>query len=121
MRHKIMIVEDERRLRQLYRTELETEGYEVITAADGRDALKRLREKPVHVVVFDLAFPDEVGLECLQDLVDANREVKVMIHTAYPTHKMDFRTWAADAFVTKSSDTGKLKNAVGRLLEVEPN
>jgi len=121
MRHKIMILEDERRLRQLYRTELETEGYEVITAADGRNALERLRQAPVHVVVFDLTFPDEAGMECLQDLVNSNREVKVMIHTAYPTHKMDFRTWAADAFVTKSPDTGKLKNVIGRLLEAEPN
>ncbi|MGH7451376.1 MAG: response regulator, partial [bacterium] len=62
---------------------LETEGYEVITAADSQSALKRLREKPVHVVVYDLAYPDNAGLECLQDLVNANREVKVMIHTAY--------------------------------------
>ncbi|MGH7490847.1 MAG: response regulator, partial [bacterium] len=68
-----------------------------------------------------LAYPDDAGLECLQDLVNANREVKVMIHTAYPMHKMDFRTWAADAFVTKSPDTGKLKSAVGRLLEMKPN
>jgi DNA-binding NarL/FixJ family response regulator len=93
----------------------------VSTAADGRGALERLRKAPVNVVVFDLTFPDEAGLECLQDLVKANRKTKVMIHTAYSSHKMDFRTWAADAFVTKSPDTGKLKSAVGGLLEVRPN
>ncbi|HEX9654475.1 MAG TPA: response regulator [bacterium] len=121
MSHKILVVEDEHRLRRLYKTELEAEGYEVITVNDGRCALKRLRDEPVNLVVFDLTCPDEAGIECLQDLVNANRKIKVLIHTAYPAHKMDFRTWAADAFVTKSSDTDTLKSAVGRLLEVAPN
>jgi ActR/RegA family two-component response regulator len=43
-------------------------------------------EAPVNAVVFDLTFPDEAGWECLQDLVNANRDVKVIIHTAYPAH-----------------------------------
>lgn len=117
MHPKILIVENERRLRQFYQLALEAEGYEVMTAANGHDALAKLREAPVQVVVFDLAFSDEAGMACLQNLVNTNRDVKVMIHTADPTYRMDFRTWAADAFVMKSPDAGKLKSAVGRLLE----
>lgn len=118
MRPKILIVESEHRLRQYYKMELEAEGYDVITAGDGRGALAKLREAAVEVVIFDLAFRDETGIEYLRNLVDTNRQVKVMIHSADPNLKMDFRTWAADAFVMKSPDAGKLKSAVGRLLAV---
>lgn len=116
MSPKILIVENERRLRQFYKVELEAEGYEVMTAANGNDALAKLREALVHVVIFDLAFSDEAELECLQNLVNDNREAKVMIHAANPAFCMDFRTWAADAFLMKSSDAASLKGAVGRLL-----
>lgn len=119
MHPKILMVENERRLRQFYKLELEAEGYEVITAANGQDALAKLREAPVQVVVFDLAFSDEAGMACLQNLVNTNRDLKVMIHTADPMYRMDFRTWVADALLMKSPDAGKLKSAVGRLWEAQ--
>ena len=46
MNKKILVVEDEEGLRLLYQEELETEGYQVITAQNGREAIKKLEEKP---------------------------------------------------------------------------
>jgi len=121
MRPKILIVEEERGLRHFYKKALEAEGYEVMTTDNGRLAMKRLRESPVNVVVFDLSIQDEAGMENLHDLVNANHDVKVMIHAADPALKMDFRTWVADAFVTKSPDPSRLKHAIDGLLEMQVN
>jgi len=116
MRNRILVVEDERNLQQLYRMELEDEGYDVVTAADGASALRRLADEPVDLVVLDLALPDGSGLECLQQFVEIKRNVKVVINTAYPLYKRDFHSWAADVFLTKSSDLTKLKNTIDEML-----
>lgn len=84
MTAKILVVEDKKNLLRLYQMELEEEGYEVFTATDGRGALKKLERQPVDLVVLDLELPDVQGWECLQHLMDANREVKVVINTAFP-------------------------------------
>jgi hypothetical protein len=44
-----------------------------------------------------------------------HRRLKVIINSAYPIYKQDFRSWGADRFVTKSSDLFELKNAVSEM------
>ena len=119
MDNKILIVEDEKNLQQLYKTELERLGYAVIVVSDGQDALKTLKSEPVDLVLLDLALPDGIGLTHLQHLVDIKRDVKIVINTAYPSYKLDFHSWAADAFLTKSSDLTELKNTINCLLQPE--
>jgi DNA-binding response OmpR family regulator len=121
MAEKILIVEDERNLRRLYQMELEQDGYEVITAADGQSALRRLADEPVDLVVLDLALPDGSGLDYLQQFIEMHRHVKVVINTAYPLYKRDFHSWAADAFLTKSSDLAELKNTIAGMLHFDYN
>jgi len=116
MRNKILVVEDETNLQQLYRMELEEEGYEVVAALNCQSALRRLAEEPVDLVVLDLALPDASGLECLQRCAEIRRNAKVVINTAYPLHKRDFHSWAADAFLTKSSDLTELKCTIDHFL-----
>lgn len=116
MNDKILIVEDEQNLRRLYQTELEEEGYDVLTAADSEGALEKLKNVPVDIVVLDLKFPEGSGLEYLQEFMHVKRHVKVVINTAYPMAKWDFRSWVADAFLIKSSDLTELKNTINQML-----
>lgn len=116
MTEKILLVENEENLLRLYQMELEEEGYNVVTVTDGQEALEIVNNEPVDLVVLELELPSGSGLNYLQNLLEANRNVKVVINTAYPTYKMDFRTWTADAFLTKSSDLSELKETIRQIL-----
>lgn len=119
MAKRILVVENEKNLLLLYRTELEAEGYEVVTVTDGRQALGTVTQEPVDLIVLDLKLPDGVALDSLHEFMNCNRELKIVINTAYPMHKRDFRSWAADAFLTKSSDLTELKHTIHELLQAE--
>jgi two-component system OmpR family response regulator len=112
---KVLVVEDDRRQRWLYYEELKNEGHQVLAVRQGEHALEVLDHVPIEVVVMDLLLPDGKGLEYLQKMLARNPTLKVIINSAHPIYKQDFRSWGADRFVTKSSDLCELKNAVSEI------
>ena len=112
MNKRILVVEGEKKLRDKYRNELEDVGYNVITAGSGKKALHRLKNEPVDLIVADLVLPDGAGFAYLQEFMAVRRKVKVVINTAHSAYKTDFHSWAADAFLTKSSDLSELKKTI---------
>ncbi|NJN64916.1 MAG: response regulator [Acidobacteria bacterium] len=113
----ILIVEDEQNLRLLYRRELEEEGYRVIEAANAEDGIRAFEESHPDLVVMDIRMPGMNGLEAMARVLDRDRRVPIVLNTAYDSYRDDFTSWAADAYVTKSSDTSELKRTIRRLLE----
>ncbi len=113
---KILVVEDEDSLRLLYEQELKEEGYEVITVASGEDALKVLEGDQIDLVVLDIRLTGMNGLEALEEMLLKNRNLKVIINTAYANYKDDFSSWLADAYLIKSSDLTELKSTIRKLL-----
>ena len=65
---KLLIVDDELGFRDLISFEMGSRGYDVVTAADGEEALRKAREENFDVVVCDLAMPRRDGLETLAAL-----------------------------------------------------
>jgi len=63
---KILIVEDDRFLRELISRKLINEGYEVIEAVDGEEGLKRIKEEKPALVLLDLILPGMDGFEVLE-------------------------------------------------------
>jgi DNA-binding response OmpR family regulator len=63
---KILIVEDDRFLRELIARKLRNEGYEVIEAVDGEEGLKRIKEEKPDLVLLDLILPGIDGFEVLE-------------------------------------------------------
>lgn len=116
MKKKILVVEDEEGLRLFYEEELETEGYEVITAANGKEAIHRLEEDKPDLVVLDIVMPVMDGMEALGRILGKDRKTPIILNTSYPGYRKDFMSWAADAYVTKSSDLGELKRKIKELL-----
>ena len=112
----ILLVEDEANQRLLYRMELEDEGYHVVAAGNGREALQEARRTRPDLVVLDLRMPDMDGLEALQRMPALNPRLPVIIHSAYETYKDHFMTWAADAYVVKSSNVDVLKAEIRQIL-----
>ncbi len=119
---KILVVEDERNLRRLYTEELEIEGHQVTAVSCGKEALHALESRPVDLVILDLALPNgngmnySSGIDCLQKMLSRRRDLKVIINSAYPDFKLDFRSWGAERFLTKSSDLSELKEAINELM-----
>ena len=113
---KILLVENEEGQRLLYEQELNEEGYLVLWARNGKEALQYLEESPFDLVVLDIVMPEMDGLEVLAKIVSRYKKMPVILHTAYAHYKNDFMTWLADAFVVKSSDLSVLKKTVKELL-----
>ncbi len=120
MKKKILVVDDEEPLRVLYKRELEREGYEVLVASDGQEALVRLQEGDPDIVVLDIMMPIMNGMEALGPILGKNRKIPIILYTSYPEYREDFKSWAADAYITKSPDMTELKQKIRELLERIP-
>ncbi len=113
---RILVVDDEENIRELYRDELVEEGYEVELARDGLEALKKFESFRPDLVTLDVKMPGLDGLEVLRRIREKNASVPVLLLTAFGEFKQDFTTWASDAYIVKSHDTKELKTTVLRLL-----
>ena len=117
----VLIVEDDKNQRLLYQPELAEEGYEVLTASDGAEALAKVESGRVNLVVLDIRMPGMDGVEALGRILSVNKKIPVILNTAYTSYKENFLTWAADAYVVKSSDLTRLKSTVRELLAKRNN
>jgi CheY-like chemotaxis protein len=116
----VLIVDDEEHLRELYLAELSEEGYEVLLASNGREALEVLKDRRPDVVVLDIRMPEMDGIEALGKLVSRFKSIPVILHTAYSSYRDDYRSWPADAYVVKSSDLTGLKKTLREVLRKNP-
>ena len=114
---RILIVEDDENQRALYQEELADEGYEILTASDGREALRMAEEEKPDLVVTDVNMPVMDGLDMISRLIEVDRSIPIVIHTAYASYKEQFSSWSADAYVVKTSDLTELKTTVKNLLD----
>ena len=82
---RVLIVEDEEAIRQVTRRTLERLGYEVLTAADGREGLERLLAEPVEpdLVISDVVMPRMGGHELLRAVRSAGRDVPFLFMSGY--------------------------------------
>ncbi|MCL5408414.1 MAG: response regulator [Candidatus Omnitrophica bacterium] len=116
MPKNILMIEDEENQRILYKEELEKEGYNIFTVEDGPAGLEILETQDIHLVILDLRLPKMDGLETMGKILGKRKNLPVIIYTAYPHYKTDFISWAANAYITKSSDLTELKNKIKELI-----
>jgi len=114
---RILIADDEPNLRLLYQSELEADGYDVVIAKDGKEAVQKAATEDVDLVVLDIRMPGMDGVEALGQIIDGRRTLPVILNSAYSAEKDNFMTWSADAYVIKSADVGVLKAKIKEVLE----
>ena len=105
---RVLAVDDEPSALALIRAALEPEGYEVLEAAGGREALERMRLEPIDLVVCDLVMPDVDGFEVIARL-KANPEtapVPIVVCTAHDLSEADKARLSGNilGIVSKGSD-----------------
>lgn len=116
MRYRLLVVENKESLRDWYVEELQEEGYDVSGVSTGKEALNKIRESLIDLVILDLKMPGMNGLELLGKVLGERRKVPFIINTAYPHYKHNFMSWAAEAYIVKSSDLDELKDTVKKIL-----
>jgi CheY-like chemotaxis protein len=114
---KVLCVDDDLSLLRLYEDELVEEGYEVVLARDGKEAISKFEKENPQVVVMDIRMPVMDGIEALTNLLGKDRQIPVILNTAYPQYRENFMTWGAEAYVIKSSDLTELKQKIREVLD----
>ena len=119
MKRRILAVDDMEINRHHLRKILESEGFEVETAADGRSAWDALRAHKYHLVITDLRMPELSGLELLARVRAERLPVGVIVLTAFgdPTEALHAMKAGADDFVTKPYEPDHLRFLVKRILD----
>jgi len=112
-----LIVIDEAQLRLLYETELRRAGFETMTACNAAQGLEFVETMKPDLVILDIRMAGMDGIEALQRILERDNTVPVVLNTAYSSYKDNYLTWAADAYVTKSSDVTELLDTVKDLVD----
>ena len=114
---RILLVDDEDGIQLLYREEFEDEGYEVVSAANGEEAMEKFSQEPPDLVILDINMPGMTGIEVLRRMKETKPDLPVILSSAYPEYKQDFGSWASEEYIVKSANMDELKNAVRRYLK----
>ena len=115
---RILIVDDDRSLRDALRRTLALGGYDVLSAEGGQDGLTKVATQVPDAVVLDLGMPDIDGLEVCRRLRASGNRVPVLMLTARDavTDRIDGLDAGADDYLVKPFDVGELKARVRALL-----
>jgi two-component system, OmpR family, alkaline phosphatase synthesis response regulator PhoP len=121
MPRKILAVDDEKHIVRLVQVNLERQGYEVVTAFDGKEALQKVEEERPDLVVLDVMMPYMDGFEVLQNLRrnPSTREIPVIMLTAKAQDADVFKGWQSgvDCYLTKPFNPMELISFVKRIFK----
>jgi DNA-binding response OmpR family regulator len=118
MSKTVLCVDDEANLLKLYEQELAAEGYEVVLASNGQEALQSLDKNDPDILVLDICLTDCDGLNLLDEIRRTRRDLPIILNSAYSSYKHDFQSWLADDYIVKSSDLRSLKLKIRELLHL---
>lgn len=118
----ILVVDDERPTTRLLQINLEAEGYEVLTAFDGREALQSLEGRKPDLIILDLLLPQMDGYEVLEHIRadPRTRDIPVILLTGRrsPDEIAEGWRYEIDLYLTKPYNVDDLLALVRRVVEM---
>lgn len=115
----ILVVDDEQGVRLTIKKALEKEGYSVVEASSGQEALNILDKNDISLAIVDYRMPGINGVELIEK-IRKKRKIPIIIITAYGFEKLKMQELSgALDYITKPFDLGRLRESVGILLERE--
>ena len=120
MADKILVADDEREIRNLLDDFLQGEGYEVVLAADGEQALQLAETESPQAIVMDIKMPGLDGIEVCKRLKERKQTkfIPVIIITGFEDNKLAALDMGADDFVNKPFDMVELSIRVKSVLRI---
>lgn len=121
MAQKVLVCDDERHIVRLIQVNLERQGYQVVTAFDGKEGLEKIRAEKPRLVVLDVMMPYMDGFEVLKNLrrEPETEHLPVIMLTAKAQDKDVFEGYhyGADMYLTKPFNPMELVTFVKRIME----
>ncbi len=116
---RVLVVDDEQGMRDLLSFELGSQGYQVITANDGVDALEKIRGNKFHLVITDLKMPKMGGMETLEEIKKIDPGIEVIMATGFGTIEVavDSMKKGAYDFVQKPYNIHEISALIEKALE----
>ena len=117
-RRSILVVDDQLSIRESIRMILKPK-YEVLTAADGNEALQCIQKDKIDIVTLDLKMPGLSGIDVLKKIKQHNADIEVIVISAYgtPQNLQEAVRQGAGDFITKPFNADDLINSIGKSLE----
>lgn len=117
----VLLVDDEPAVRELIRVVLKMNGYRVLEAASGEEALQLIGSSPapIHLILADVRMPGMTGQELTEQARQRNPEIKVLLVSGY-TNEANFHEWASlrgVGFLPKPFNVEALERAVREALD----
>jgi len=118
---RILVIDDDRVIRQTIAVTLEDEGYTVDTAENGREAIEKANANFYNLAIVDWRLPDFEGTKLLQKLKETKPKMAKIMLTGYPSmnNAIEAVNERADAFLTKPVAIDKLLAKMKELLELQ--
>ncbi|MFV9645352.1 MAG: sigma 54-interacting transcriptional regulator [Desulfobacterales bacterium] len=112
---KILIIDDEEGIRKLLSISLKSEGYDVITAEDGKSGIELFEKETPSIILIDFQMPGMDGIDVLRRVKQINPDVEVIILTAYGGMDLAVKSLQLEAsdFITKPINNHALSKALG--------
>lgn len=114
---RILWVDEDPDLLNLYQDEFTEEGYEVVPVRDGIEALAEFEKEPPHLVIMELFPPIIDGIQAMIAMLSKNRRIPVILNTSYLHYREKFLDWGVTAYVIESSDFTELKKKIREALD----
>ncbi len=116
---KILVVDDEQIVRESLMKWFQEDGFRVESAADGASALKKIQSEPWNLVLADIRMPGMDGMELLHRIKKMNRQIVVIVITAFATVETAVQALKEGAYdyITKPIDPEYLSHIVVNALE----
>jgi len=116
---KLLIIDDEERLRNLLARILQLEGYEVLVAATGKEGLKKLHQEAIPVVISDVKLPDINGIELTSQIKAGWPATEIIVLTAFGTINDGVKAIKSGAFdyITKGDDNERIIPLVSKAMD----
>jgi len=111
---RILVVDDEIHIGRILKKYLSAQSYDVYTAADGLEAIDRVKEVKPHVVLLDIIMPGMGGIETLKEIKKINPKIVVIMITAVIDEELAKRALqlGADFYITKPFELDYLETCV---------
>lgn len=120
MKHTILVVDDSSTVRKFVSVSLSLRGFRVVTAEDGMDALEKLPQEPVDLIITDLNMPNMDGMELIRTLRDNPnyKELPIIILTSLNEHglKVESEKIGIHSYLNKPFSLEKVQYEVSKYL-----
>ena len=115
---KVLIIDDERPIRETLEMFLREKGYEVVTSEDGEGGLKAVQRERPDIVILDIRLPGMNGLEVLRRIKEAGEDIHVIMITAYHDAETTRQAMKLGAYkyIHKPLDADEFEGAIERVV-----